>query len=149
MLRTQAGAAIRRGADLAAAVAGLGYLDWKGLIGVSQAASESSAPNGFRRVYRAVCEAEYQDALQSGEFRPGPPNSYQFGKCFSDTLESARAHGEGLFPDGEFRLLEADVPENAPSMHRHPNIDQRGPATYLDLDDLKGVVPRPVHSKQG
>jgi RHS repeat-associated protein len=113
-------------------------------VGVQAPKAGLPVPNGFRRVYRAVSEAEYQDALQSGQFKPGPPNSYQSGRWFADTLESAQAQGNKLYPDGKFRLLEADIPGNAPSMYQHPNMDQLGPATYLDFEDLNGVVPRPV-----
>ena len=52
--------------------------------------------------------------------------------------------GRGLFPDGKFRLIEVDVPDNAPSLYRLPNLDGRGPARYLHMDDLQGLSPRPL-----
>jgi hypothetical protein len=66
------------------------------------------------------------------------------GKWFADSLAGAQAHGKALYPDGKFRLIEADIPDDAPSLFKLPNLDGRGPARYLHIDDLKGVVPRPL-----
>ena len=66
------------------------------------------------------------------------------GKWFADSVEGAQAHGRSLYPDGKFRLIEADVPDNAPSLHKDPNLEGRGPARYLDIGDLKDVKPRSV-----
>lgn len=91
-----------------------------------------------------MSEAEYQDILRTGRLRQGP-NSTE-GKWFADSLDGAKAHGEGLFRDGEFRLIEADVPDDAPSLFRLPNLDGHGPARFLDMDDLDDVEPRPLES---
>src|ERR1700722_12250969 len=99
-------------------------------------------PDGYTRVYRAVSEAEYQDILATGLLRQGP-NSLE-GKWFADSLEDAKAHGKGLMPDGNFRLVEVDVPDNAPSLHLDPDLDGRGPARFLHNDDLATLVPRPL-----
>jgi hypothetical protein len=66
------------------------------------------------------------------------------GKWFADSIESASAHGSALQGPGNFRLIEADLPNNATSLYQHPNIDGRGPGRYLDINDLNGVTPRPV-----
>jgi hypothetical protein len=84
---------------------------------------------GFTRAFRAVGEEEYEDILATGEFRPGP-NSLE-GKWFADSLEGAKAHGNVLYPDGNFRLVEADLPNDARSLFRLPNLDGKGPARYL------------------
>jgi hypothetical protein len=99
-------------------------------------------PQGHTRVYRAVSEAEYQQILRTGRFEQGP-NSLE-GKWFADTLEGAQAHGRALHPQGGFRIIEADVPNNAPSLFQQPNLDGRGPARFLHMDDLGNVRPRPV-----
>jgi hypothetical protein len=99
-------------------------------------------PQGHTRVYRAVSELEYQDILRTGRFRSAP-NSLE-GKWFADSIEGAKAHAEALFPDGNYHLIEADVPDNAPSLFRHPNLDNRGPARFLHVEDLSEVVPRPL-----
>ncbi len=96
---------------------------------------------GYTRVYRAVSEAEYQDIVTTGRFRQGP-NSME-GKWFADSLKGAQDHGNALFKKHAFRLIEADVPDSAPSLYRLPNLDDFGPARYLDLDDLNGVTPNP------
>jgi hypothetical protein len=49
-----------------------------------------------------------------------------------------------LYPGGKYRLIEADIPDDAPSLFRQPNLDGRGPARFLHVDDLKDVVPRPL-----
>ncbi len=99
-------------------------------------------PPGHTRVYRAVSEAEYQDILRTGRFRQGQ-NSAE-GKWFADSLVGATGHGLALYPDGGFRLVESDVPDDAPSLFRFANLDGFGPARFLELIDLDGVVPRPV-----
>ena len=62
----------------------------------------------------------------------------------ADSLEGAVAHGEALSAGGGYRLIEADVPDDAPSLYQLPNLDGRGPARYLDVEDLRGVEPRPL-----
>jgi hypothetical protein len=103
---------------------------------------KTPVPQGYVRGYRAVSEAEYQDILATGRFNQGP-NAVE-GKYFADSLEGATAHGESLFGSGKYRLIEADVPENAPSLMRWENLDRKGPARFYDLNDLKDVIPRPV-----
>jgi hypothetical protein len=103
-------------------------------------------PQGHQRVFRAVSEAEYQDMLRTGRFNRAPNGIDMEGRWFADTLEGAQAHGNALYPQGGFRIIEADVPTNAPSFFQRPNLDGRGPATYLHLDDLGNVTPRPAGS---
>ena len=66
------------------------------------------------------------------------------GKWFADSVEGATAHGNALEGAGKFRIIEADVPKSAPSLFTQPNLDGRGSARYLHIDDLKGVKARPV-----
>jgi hypothetical protein len=81
--------------------------------------------------------------MNTGKFSQGP-NSLE-GKWFSDSLGGAKLHGDALHGPGNYRIIEADVPNNAPSLFRQPNLDGRGPASYLDLPDLNGVKPRPAN----
>jgi RHS repeat-associated protein len=104
--------------------------------------NSTPVPQGHTRAYRAVSEAEYQDILATGRMRQGP-NSLE-GKWFADSLEGAQAHGTGLYPDGRFRLVEVDIPNNAPSLATRTNLDGRGPARYLHNDDLPTLQPRPL-----
>lgn len=92
--------------------------------------------------YRAVSQAEFADILATHEFRVGP-NSME-GKWFSDTLTGASAHGHALYPNGDFKLIAADLPDDAPSLFTEQNIDGKGPGRYLAIEDLCGVVPRAV-----
>ena len=101
-----------------------------------------AVPEGYTRVYRAVSETEYKEILRTGRFNQGP-NSLE-GKWFADTLEGAKAFGKALYPNGKYRIIEADVPNNAKSLYRLPNLDGRGPARYLHLDDLQKIAPRPA-----
>jgi UDP-GlcNAc:undecaprenyl-phosphate GlcNAc-1-phosphate transferase len=108
----------------------------------AQVPNNRPIPQGYTRVYRVVSQAEYQDILRSGQLRPGP-NSLE-GKWFSDSLEGAKAHGMALYPSEQYRLVEVNVPDHAPSLFKQPNLDGRGPARYLHMDDLKGIVPQPL-----
>ena len=105
-----------------------------------------TAPQGLTRAFRAVSEAEYQQILRTGKFEVGP-NAME-GKWFADSFEGATAHGNALEGPGQFRIIEADVPNNAPSLYTHSNMDGRGPARYLHIDDLQGVTPRPMGGSQ-
>jgi RHS repeat-associated protein len=102
----------------------------------------SPVRSGYTRVYRAVGKDEYLDSVKTGQFRQGP-NSLE-GKWFADSIQGAQTHGEALFGKDGFRLIAADVPDNASSLFRQPNLDGRGPARYLHCDDLKSVTPRPM-----
>jgi len=93
-------------------------------------------------VYRAVGEEELRDIVAKGRFAAGS-NSLA-GKWFADSLADASAHATALYPDGDYALIEADVPDDAPSLFRLPNLDNRGPARYLHVDDLADVIPRPL-----
>lgn len=66
------------------------------------------------------------------------------GKWFSDSAEGAARHGDALHGPGRYRIIEADVADNAPSLFQKPNLDGRGPARWLDIEDLDDVVARPV-----
>ncbi len=111
-------------------------------LGRIPATATRPVPRGYTRAYRAVSEAEYQQIRRTGRFEVGPLGAQ--GKWFADSLEGAQAHGRGLYPDGKFRLIEADVPNNAPSLIKWQNLDRKGPARFLDVTDLKDVKPRPV-----
>jgi hypothetical protein len=98
---------------------------------------------GHTRVFRAIGEAEYLDVLNSGQFREGPGTLE--GKWFADTLDGALAYAARFYSDGRYWILEAEVPNEAPSLFQEPNLDGHGPARYLDVDDLIGVSPRVRH----
>ncbi len=88
-------------------------------------------PEGYTRVYRAVSEAEYEQILRTGKFEvpPGRPGfSPMNAKWFADSAEGAAAHGNSLpgLGKGKYRIIEADVPNNPPSLYRHPNMDGLG-----------------------
>jgi len=98
-------------------------------------------PPGYARVYRAVSEEEYQQIARTGSFEVVAQGCE--GKHFADTVEGARRFGEALFGSGRFQVVEADVPDDAPSLCRWQNLDTFGPARFLHIDDLAGVQPRP------
>ncbi|HEY5315520.1 MAG TPA: hypothetical protein VIK18_23520 [Pirellulales bacterium] len=45
-------------------------------------------------------------------------------------------------------MIAADLPDDAPSFFWLPNLDNKGPARYLGIDDLSGVVPRLAEEHQ-
>ena len=94
-------------------------------------------PDGHTRVYWAVSEAEYEDILKTGQLRQGP-NSLEGAKAFA----TGNGKTPALFPDGRYRLIEVDVPNNAPSLATRPNLDGHGPARFLHNDDLPLLKPR-------
>lgn len=107
--------------------------------------AHSSTPEHHTRVYRAVSLEEYHDIFEvsGGQLRPGGRTSME-GKWFADTLESAIRHGTALHGAGNFRIIEVDIPDDAPSLYRHHNIDRLGAGRYLDQSDLPSLSPRPI-----
>lgn len=105
---------------------------------------ETPIPPHHTRVYRVMCEDEYRELFETGEFREGS-NSLE-GKWFADSLDGALEHARVLYPDGDYRVVEVDVSDFAPSLFKHANLDGHGPARYLHVDDLLGVTPRPCKS---
>jgi len=105
----------------------------------------SGEVQGVTRAYRAVSEAEYQQILRTGKFEVLP--NVAEGKYFADSVEGAMAHGEGLHGAGNFRIIEADLPNNAPSIFRFDNLDGHGPASFIHIDDLQNVTPRPLGAR--
>src|ERR1051325_3005971 len=98
-------------------------------------------PPGYVRVYRAVSEEEFDQMVRTNSFEIVPWGSE--GKHFADTVDGAKRFARLLMGEGRFRVIEADVPEAAPSLFRWLNLDGCGPCRFLDIDDLAGVLPRP------
>jgi hypothetical protein len=115
-----------------------------GEISIARSAPISSldVPQGYTRAYRAVSDAEFADIVSSGRFNVGP-NSME-GKWFADSIDGAVLHGDGLQGAGRYRIIEADLPDAAPSLYRLPDLDGNGPARYVGIEDLDGVTPRPL-----
>lgn len=109
---------------------------------VSNPPAGSPPPPGYTRVYRAVSEVEYRQIMATATFEAVPQSAE--GKHFADTLKGAQAHGDSLHGSGQYHIVEADVPDEAPSLFRWANLDGKGPARFLHIDDLKGVRPRPA-----
>lgn len=98
------------------------------------------APGEYTKVYRAVSETEHRDIVSSGRLRPGP-NSLE-GKWFAVSLDGAKAHGDALYPNGRYLLIEVEIPNDAPSLFLDMNLDGHGPAFFLHSDDLPALRPR-------
>ena len=64
------------------------------------------------------------------------------GKWFADSYEGVLLHAAAHYPDGDGYIVAAEVSDA--SLHfrfRLPDLDGFGPATYLDMSDLDGVIP--------
>ena len=66
------------------------------------------------------------------------------GKWFANSLEGAKRHGSKHYPNGKFRLVEVDIPDNARSLFTDANLDGFGPARFVDDLDLPTLMPRPL-----
>ena len=63
------------------------------------------------------------------------------GKWFADTLEGALLHARSLYPDGDCRIVAAEVPgEVLDRSYRDDNLDRFGPATYLEAAELVAII---------
>ena len=90
-------------------------------------------------VYRAVSLSEAEQIRRTGTFEVVPQGCE--GKHFADTIEAAERFGKMLFKGQPYRIVQATIAETAPSEYRWPNLDDCGPARYLDIEDLIGVHP--------
>ncbi len=64
------------------------------------------------------------------------------GKWFADTFDGVRLHAASLYPDGDFHIIAAEIPEKMlDALYRPDNLDRFGPATYLESDQLVIIVP--------
>ncbi len=91
------------------------------------------------RLYRVVSEAEYDDLRLVNHFRAGW-NSLE-GKWFADTYEGVLLRAAAHYPDGDGRIVEADVPDELwERSYRPENLDHFGPATYLERSNLGDII---------
>jgi hypothetical protein len=64
------------------------------------------------------------------------------GKWFADSVDGVRLHATNLYPDGNYRIVATEVPDQMlEGLYRDGNLDPFGPATYLESNDLEKVVP--------
>jgi hypothetical protein len=91
-------------------------------------------------VYRAVGHAEYEDIQITGRFRPA--EGMMEGKWFADTYEGSLLHAASLYPDGNYRIVAADLPNDLlQRLYRPGDLDRFGPATYLESHELARIAP--------
>jgi hypothetical protein len=90
-------------------------------------------------VFRVVSLVEAEQIRRTGTFEVVPQGCE--GKHFADTIEAAKKFGEMLFKGQPFRIVQATIPNVAPSEYRWSNLDDCGPARYLSIEDLVGVRP--------
>ena len=84
--------------------------------------------------------AEYEDIRVIGRFRPG--EGMMERKWFADTYQGVLLHAEGLYPDGDYHIVSAEVSKDIlDRLYRPENLDRFGPATYLEADDLSMITP--------
>jgi hypothetical protein len=86
-----------------------------------------------------VSVAEAEQIRRTGTFEVVPRGCE--GKHFADTIEGAERFGKLLFKDEPFRIVQAAIPEAVPSEYRWLNLDDCGPARYVNIEDLVGVHP--------
>jgi len=66
------------------------------------------------------------------------------GKWFADTYRGILLHAASLYPDGDYRIVAADIPEGMLEiLYRLDNLDRFGPATYLEAGELSMIAPVP------
>jgi len=87
-----------------------------------------------------VGHEEYEDIRTTGRFRT--VEGMMEGKWFADTYKGVLLHAAGLYPDGDYHVVAADVPASMlEQLYKLGNLDQFGPATYLESGDLAMISP--------
>ena len=70
------------------------------------------------------------------------PNSSEDGKWFAEQPDSAVWWGNWLHGSESFHVIEARFQsEDVERFEPWPNLDNRGPARYAQLDDLNAAKP--------
>jgi RHS repeat-associated protein len=132
-LKERVGPAVRQGINavgIATLVTGFG-----GAVGGT--ASQSQA-QPMTRLYRAVGEEELQQLMETGVFQS--PGSAE-GKYFATTLEDAMTWGERLMGEGNYRVIQLDLPsELVEQFYAWERLDTIGPAYYATLEQLKDLI---------
>lgn len=91
------------------------------------------------KLYRAISDAEFQDLIDIGGFRP-TPGSLE-GKWFALYPEDAKQLGNILHGVGNYRIIEVEVPkEIGDQFFKIERLDKIGPATFAEIDQLRAVT---------
>ena len=98
------------------------------------------------KLYRAVCEAEHQLLMGTGEFE-SVAGSIE-GKWFAETVAAAKQWRDWfsrVSGVGHERIIEMEIDRKiADRFVRFGNLDGFGPARYAELEQLDGSVVREV-----
>jgi hypothetical protein len=87
------------------------------------------------RLFRAVSETEFQQIMRTGEFETLGSTE---GKYFATTLENAKVWGQQLMGEGNFRVVQVDIPAKAVAdFYAFPFLDRIGPAYFATMDQLQ------------
>lgn len=91
------------------------------------------------RLFRSMCQAEYEALTKSGAFQTTP--EAMEGKWFAETFEDAVQWGRMLGHKGDFWVVEIDLDENmAAGLFHLEFLDGIGPARYAELHDLRSAI---------
>ena len=96
------------------------------------------------RLYRAVSQDELVDIRTSGSFRCSEGTLEV--KWFAEELAGAREWARRFAAtDGKiYAVVEVVLVDAPPSHQRRSNVDGVGPACWLELEQVRGVVIREV-----
>jgi hypothetical protein len=90
-----------------------------------------------------VSLTELDDILLTGRLRQGP-NSVE-GEYLTGSVQEALCFAGHLYPDGDFRIVEVEVPEAvAGRFFLMPRLDGCGRGWFVELDDLRECIIREV-----
>lgn len=93
------------------------------------------------QLYRAVSQAEMSDILSSGQFH-SDPDGFTFGKWFALQPEDAAAWGNWFTnaDGGKYSVVAAVLADEfASSLYQIPNLDNIGPAVFVEANQLVHV----------
>jgi len=94
------------------------------------------------KLYRAVCEAEYEDIRKKGMKFCYYPYGMEI-KWFATNYEHAIMWGESLYPNGIYRILEMTILNTSLQfMFYVKYLDNIGPAYAADVDLLNKIMKK-------
>jgi len=106
-----------------------------------QGNSNTNGGTGNTKLYRAMSEAEYNSMMSNGGKFTQPPGGAMEAKWFATTSQDAAQWGSKFYPNGNYKIIEIELPSNALSkMYYNPYLDGVGPAYSGDFNLMNTLM---------
>jgi RHS repeat-associated protein len=103
------------------------------------ATGPTQSSSSVTTLYRAVSGAEYEQLMKTGKFEAAGGAE---GKYFATTYDHAAMWGQKMMGEGNFRVVQTQVPNEAvQNFYYFSFLDRIGPAYYATMEQLQNLLP--------